>query len=123
MGIKSYSLSLHVARQQIGPVEGLLAATICTRVGGFGVVVQFMASAVLGAGKDLVAIGINRLRRRIRNREGAYLAASGKFTRMNALSLLCLTDAVGCGSIGNGGGNIGLRAAAHGVLAANHGGG
>jgi hypothetical protein len=38
MELLGYSLSLHMARQQIWPVESLFAAGICTRVGGFGVV-------------------------------------------------------------------------------------
>lgn len=111
-----------MTRQQVRPVKGLLAAIVCTRVGGFGVVVQFMASAVLSAGKDLVAVGVSILRRRIGSRECAYLAASGIFTRMDTLSLLCLANAVGCGSIGDRGRDIDLRAAGHSVLAANHSG-
>lgn len=50
----SYSLSLHVACQQIRPTESLLATTLCALVGSFGVVVQFMAPAVLGASEDLL---------------------------------------------------------------------
>lgn len=48
-----YLLSLHMARQQIGTVEGLLAAGLSAAVGGLGVVVQLMAPAVLSASEDL----------------------------------------------------------------------
>lgn len=47
------SLSLDVSRKQIWAVEGLLATGVCAAVGSFWVVVQFMASAVLGTSKDL----------------------------------------------------------------------
>jgi hypothetical protein len=53
IGWESNSLSLHVARKQIWPVEGLLAAKVCTPVRSLWVVVQFVTSPVLGAGKDL----------------------------------------------------------------------
>lgn len=70
-----------MTRQQVWSVESLLATSLSTAVGGFGVVVQLMASAMLSAGKDL--------------------STARKFTRMYALSLLCLTDAVGGRSIGD----------------------
>lgn len=91
-----------MARKKIWTVEGFLAASMCTTVGGFRIVVQFMASAVLGASEDL--------------------ATPRKFTSMYALSLLRLADTVGSRSIGDRRGNFSLRAVAHSVLAANHGG-
>jgi len=46
-----------MARKKIWTVESFLAASVCTTIGGFRVVVQFMASAVLGASEDLIAHG------------------------------------------------------------------
>lgn len=61
--IWSHSLSFHMARKKIWTVEGFLAASMCTTVGGFRIVVQFMASAVLGASEDLIAHWVSKMRR------------------------------------------------------------
>lgn len=46
-------LSLYVTRKEVGPVKGLLTARVCTPVGSLWIVVQFVASPVLGASEDL----------------------------------------------------------------------
>ena len=46
-------LSLCVTRKGIRPVKGLLTARVCTPVGSLWIVVQFVASPVLGASEDL----------------------------------------------------------------------
>lgn len=101
-------------------MESLLATGVGAAVGSFGVVVELMASAVLGASEDLrneVSFDIYFLGVYCKS---AYLVATGVFASVHPLALLGLADAVGGGSVGDRHGDLGLRASAHGVLAANH---
>lgn len=55
-------------------------------------------------------------------RKSAYLVATGELAGMHPLALLSFADAVGGGCVGDRHGDVGLWAAAHSVLAANHAG-
>lgn len=111
-----------MARKQVWPVEGLLAAMMRTPIGSLWVVVQFVTSAVLGASEDLSEPKSQLRCAHTLYRRSAYLVATGVLASMYALALLGLANAVGGGGVCNGQRNLRLRAAAHSVLTAHHGG-
>lgn len=63
-------------------MESPLASTVITAKPSLWIVVQLMASSMFSSGKDLVA--------------------TGKFTSMDTLSLLCFADSMGGRGVGKG---------------------
>jgi hypothetical protein len=84
--------------------------------------VQFVTSPVLGAGEDLgCGFGVSFIAHKLIS-TSAYLVATGILASMYALALLCLANSVGGGGVCDRQRKLCLRAVAHSVLAAHHGG-